>query len=71
MKNKLLSGCISCLVLISSLIPLPKAEASSITLVAPSAVLLDGRTKQVLYAKSPHTKRAPASTTKLLAVMVA
>jgi D-alanyl-D-alanine carboxypeptidase (penicillin-binding protein 5/6) len=47
------------------------AEAGSVSLLAPSAVLLDGRTQQILYAKSPHAKRAPASTTKLLTVMVA
>ena len=47
------------------------AEAASITLIAPSAVLLDGRTEKVLYAKAPHVKRAPASTTKLLTAMVA
>lgn len=47
------------------------AAAGSITLLAPSAVLLDGRTQQILYAKEPHTRRAPASTTKLLTVMVA
>jgi D-alanyl-D-alanine carboxypeptidase (penicillin-binding protein 5/6) len=49
----------------------PNVEAASISLAAPSAVLLDGRTQQILYAKSPHVKRAPASTTKLLTVMVA
>jgi len=49
----------------------PIVEAGPITLIAPSAVLLDGRTHQIIYAKSPHVKRAPASTTKLLTVMVA
>jgi D-alanyl-D-alanine carboxypeptidase (penicillin-binding protein 5/6) len=47
------------------------AEAASLTLIAPSAVLLDGRTQKVLYAKAPHVNRAPASTTKLLTAMVA
>ncbi len=60
-----------CLVLVASLFPPSRAEASSITLSAPSAVLLDGRTQQILYAKEPYAKRAPASTTKLLTVMVA
>ena len=46
-------------------------EAGSLTLMAPSAVLLDGRTQQILYARAPYAKRAPASTTKLLTVMVA
>ncbi len=60
-----------CFVLIPLSPMTPLAEAGSITLVAPSAVLLDGRTQQIIYAKAPHTKRAPASTTKLLTAMVA
>ena len=71
MKNKIPSVCVFCLALIAALFPLPNAEAGSIALLAPSAVLLDGRTQQILYARAPHTKRAPASTTKLLTVMVA
>jgi len=49
----------------------PLAEAGAINLAAPSAVLLDGRTQQILYAKNPHARRALASTTKLVTVMVA
>lgn len=71
MKKIILNLSVLCLVLISWLLPPPLAEAGSITLAAPSAVLLDGRTQQILYARSPHAKRAPASTTKLLTVMVA
>jgi len=65
--NRLVLGLVS---IILFLPPLP-AQAGSITLLAPSAVLLDGRTQQILYAREPYTKRAPASTTKLLTVMVA
>ncbi len=57
--------------LITSLGPIPQAEAASLSLAAPSAVLLDGSTQQILYARNPHTRRAPASTTKLVTVMVA
>ncbi|MDD5226698.1 MAG: peptidoglycan-binding protein [Candidatus Omnitrophica bacterium] len=71
MKKTILNLSASCFVLASVFFPLSLADAGSITLLAPSAVLLDGRTQQVLYAKAPHTKRAPASTTKLLTVMVA
>jgi len=60
-----------CLISISLLFPPSLVEAGSITLLAPSAVLLDGRTQQIIYARAPHAKRAPASTTKLLTVMVA
>jgi D-alanyl-D-alanine carboxypeptidase len=71
MKRTILNLSVLCLVAISLLFPPQVAEAGSMTLVAPSAVLLDGRTQEIIYAKAPHTKRAPASTTKLLTVMVA
>jgi D-alanyl-D-alanine carboxypeptidase (penicillin-binding protein 5/6) len=71
MKKTILNFLVLCLVSFAFLFPSSLAGAGSITLLAPSAVLLDGRTQQVLYARAPHTKRAPASTTKLLTVMVA
>lgn len=70
MKKTILNITILCLISSSWVLP-PLAEAGSMTLLAPSAVLLDGRTQQILYAKAPHAKRAPASTTKLLTAMVA
>jgi serine-type D-Ala-D-Ala carboxypeptidase (penicillin-binding protein 5/6) len=71
MKKKIFNLSVTCLVLIASFPPPSLAEAGSLTLLAPSAVLLDGRSQQIIYARAPHTKRAPASTTKLLTVMVA
>jgi D-alanyl-D-alanine carboxypeptidase (penicillin-binding protein 5/6) len=38
---------------------------------APSAVLVDGNTHQLVFAKTPHVRRPPASTTKILTAMVA
>ncbi len=70
-KKKLLSAGVSCILSLAICFSSPLAEASSIKLIAPSAVLLDGRTEEVLYARAPHVKRAPASTTKLLTAMVA
>ena len=71
MKKTILNFSAFCLALILPFSTPSLAEAGSFTLLAPSAVLLDGRTQQVLYAKAPHSKRAPASTTKLVTVMVA
>jgi D-alanyl-D-alanine carboxypeptidase (penicillin-binding protein 5/6) len=45
------------------------ALAEEIT--APSAVVVDAKTGKILYGKNPHLKLAPASTTKLVTVMVA
>jgi D-alanyl-D-alanine carboxypeptidase (penicillin-binding protein 5/6) len=71
MKKTIFNLPVTCLVLISSLFSPSLAEAGSLTLLAPSAVLLDGRSQQIIYARAPHAKRAPASTTKLVTVMVA
>ena len=71
MKKTILNLSVLCLVSISFLFHPALAEAGSFTLLAPSAVLLDGRTQEIIYARAPHTKRAPASTTKLVTVMVA
>jgi len=71
MKKTIPNFRIACFVVVVSLFLPPLAEAGSMALLAPSAVLLDGRTQQILYARAPHTKRAPASTTKLLTAMVA
>jgi D-alanyl-D-alanine carboxypeptidase (penicillin-binding protein 5/6) len=38
---------------------------------APSAVVVDAQTGKILYGKNPHLKLPPASTTKLVTVMVA
>ena len=71
MKKTIPNLSVACLILISFLFPTSSAEAASISLLAPSAVLLDGATQEIIYARDPYAKRAPASTTKLLTVMVA
>ncbi|KKM11671.1 hypothetical protein SY88_08050 [Clostridiales bacterium PH28_bin88] len=38
---------------------------------ADAAVLMDAETGQVLYAKNPHKRRAPASTTKIMTTILA
>ncbi len=38
---------------------------------ADAAILMDGRTGQVLFAKNPHKQRPPASTTKILTALLA
>lgn len=40
-------------------------------LSAEAAILIENRTGTVLYAKNPHEKRAPASTTKILTAILA
>ncbi len=71
MKKKVLGLCFAVCFFAVTVFPPHGAEAGTLSLAAPSAVLLDGTTQQVIYAKDPDRKRAPASTTKLLTVMVA
>ncbi len=50
---------------------LPPSAEAALPISAPTALLLDFNTGKILYAKTPHLRRAPASTTKLLTAIVA
>lgn len=55
-------------------ITVPASFAESIfvpPITAPTALLLDNTTNQIVFAKTPNLRRAPASTTKLLTAIVA
>ncbi len=39
-------------------------------ITAPSALLIDGATGKIIYAKNPHARRPPASTTKIMTALV-
>ncbi|MBX6752937.1 MAG: D-alanyl-D-alanine carboxypeptidase [Thermorudis peleae] len=47
------------------------AQATEPVITADSAVVLDGQTGAILYAKDPDTPRAPASLTKIFTAIVA
>ncbi len=51
--------------------PSTQAAAASLPITAPTALLLDHSSNRIVYAKTPHLRRAPASTTKLLTSIVA
>ena len=46
-------------------------DLSDSDITAASAILIDGHTGRVLYSKDAHTKRYPASTTKIMTLMIA
>ena len=46
-------------------------QGVGLPITAPSAVLIDAATQKVIYAKAPHARRAPASTTKMMTALVA
>jgi len=45
-------------------------QGSGLPITAPSALLIDAATRKVIYAKAPHLRRAPASTTKIMTALV-
>lgn len=49
----------------------PVSEAAFLNISAPSAVLLDTASQRFTYSKTPHLRRQPASTTKVLTALVA
>lgn len=71
MKKKLLSLLIIFMLSAQGLmVPEARAAVSALPISAPSALLLDS-SNRIVYAKTPHLRRAPASTTKLLTAIVA
>jgi len=76
MKKILAVGLVLALGVAGLLSPLEPAWSLSVQgkgglpITASSAVLLDVATQRFIYAKSPHIRRAPASTTKILTALV-
>lgn len=48
----------------------PVQAAAFVPITAPSAILIDNSSHRVVYSKTPHMKRAPASTTKVLTAII-
>ena len=69
MLKKFLSVILSLLVIIPSLAV--SSNAIEISVSAKSAILIDGNTQEVLYAKNEYEKRGIASTTKILTSLIA
>lgn len=61
--------------LLCALLPLPAAANTTVgdlgRVTARAALVIDTRTNQVLFARNPHRKLPPASTTKLLTAILA
>ncbi|WP_010648926.1 serine hydrolase [Oceanobacillus massiliensis] len=66
-KKKTLSWILATLLLMTSIIMQPvTAKAETFDLKAQSAILVDGNTGKILYAKSPDVALPPASMTKMM-----
>ncbi|MGB3960513.1 MAG: D-alanyl-D-alanine carboxypeptidase, partial [bacterium] len=49
---------------------LPAVAADGLQLEAEAAVVMDGETGRVLWAKNPHLPLPPASTTKIMTILL-
>ena len=58
------------LVLTFLVVPVPKVDATTLDVPAPSAILMDAATGTVLYEKNAHEKLAPASVTKVMTLLL-
>lgn len=67
MKKRLI--CL-CLVLVLVLCLLPQVRAADLDLPAPSAILMEASTGQVLYESNAHERLRPASVTKIMTLLL-
>ncbi len=58
-----------CLLILAAL-PIPAAAKSNVDVKAPSAVLIEADSRKVLSEKNPHEKRACASVTKVMTLLL-
>lgn len=62
---------ILCVVLLLTLLPLPRAWAEeSLPIAAPSAILMEKETGQVVYEKNADERLSPASVTKVMTLLL-
>lgn len=70
MKFKKLSVCLLAAAVVFSSVPLGAAAITAQELKAPSAVLMEAQTGKVLFQKNEHEKRACASITKIMTLLL-
>ncbi len=68
MCKRLLAACL-CLAALLGLL-LPAAAAAGPEIAAPSAILMDAATGQILYEKNSHERLRPASVTKIMTLLL-
>ena len=69
MKKILIAVIIAALISAKAMAIEPAGE-DALTLAVPSAVLMEKTTGEVIYEKDAHTKRAPASVTKIMTLLL-
>ncbi|MFC4768489.1 D-alanyl-D-alanine carboxypeptidase family protein [Effusibacillus consociatus] len=70
--SRILSFAVAVSVAVSTLVPTSKAAAAGEPVIeAPVALLMDAKSGQILYEKGENDKRFPASTTKVMTMLLA
>lgn len=69
MKKLLIAVIISAMLSANALAVTPVSE-DALTISVPSAILMEKTTGEVIYEKDAHTKRAPASVTKVMTLLL-
>ncbi len=69
MKRLLIAAIIAALISTKAIALEPVAEGA-LTIPVPSAVLMEKTTGELIYEKDSHTKRAPASVTKIMTLLL-
>lgn len=70
MRFKKLSACLLAAAIVVSCIPMGAAALSADEVKAPSATLMEAQTGKILFEKNPHEKRACASITKVMTLLL-
>ena len=68
--RKFLAGLLLALLLTPNALAVKAAEADALDLSADSAILMEQSTGTILYEKDAHTRRAPASVTKVMTLLL-
>ncbi len=68
--RKVISIFVLSLLSVHLLIPVPFAEAS-VSLTAPSAIIIEPYSQKIIYSRAPHRRQSPASTAKVVTALVA
>ncbi len=70
MRFKKLSACLLAAAIVVSCVPMGAAALSADEVKAPSAALMEAQTGKILFEKDPHEKRACASITKVMTLLL-
>lgn len=69
--QKIISVKLAFFLLFSQIVFSPESQAAAVSITAPSAILLDHASHKLTFSKTPHLRRQPASTTKVMTAIVA